>query len=164
MNTLRFKSGQWIITESGTPAYFIYKMTKGSVSYHEEGAVIRTVELKEGMKPVYLGFTGALRDDRRHSTSIRAETDMELEVLSVDSLRGALRHDIPETMRQDIELMIRVIVLENHIRSLKRKARDLEVIPDMRLVIPAEVCGELKDLLEELIDVYKDTTILRTLR
>jgi CRP-like cAMP-binding protein len=129
MNTLRFKAGQWIITESGTPAYFIYKMTKGSVSYHEEGAVIRIGVVKEGMKPIYLGFTGALRDDRRHSTSIRAETDVELEVLSVDSLRGTLKHDIRETMRRDIAQMIRASYSKTTLGAWREKRRRSKSFP-----------------------------------
>jgi len=155
MEKKNFKAGQWIITEGDTPAYFIYKLYKGKVSYHENGNMIREIDMKNGDKPIYLGFTSALREDRIHSASIKAETDIETEVFSVDSIKGALKHDIPSNMKDDIESMIEVIVLENHIRSLKRMARDIPVIPEDRMQIPRGLTPEVAELVSELIDVYK---------
>jgi len=155
MEKKTFKAGQWVITEGDTPAYFIYRLKNGKVSYHENGVKIRENEVKNGDKPFFLGFTSALREDRIHSASIKAETDIDTEVFFVDSIRGALKHDIPEEMKHDIESMIEVIVLENHIRSLKRMARDIPVIPDERLKVPSGLSAEVGELVSELIDVYK---------
>ena len=155
MEIRKFRAGQWIILEGDTPAYFIYRLHLGVVSYFESGSKTRTVEVTEGMKPIYLGFTSALRDDRMHHSSIKAETDMEVEVFSIDTIRGALKHDIPDDMKPDIELMIQVIVMENHIRSLKRKARDIPVLSENRLKVPNNVSPEVGELLSEVIDVYK---------
>lgn len=154
MEIKKFKAGQWIILEGDTPAYFIYRLHQGTVSYFENGTKIRSVEVNAG-KPIFLGFTSALRDDRMHSSSIRAETDMELETFSIDTIRGALKHDVPEEMKPDIEQMIQVIVIENHIRSLKRQARDIPTIPEERLQVPKGVSPEVGELLSEVIDVYK---------
>jgi CRP-like cAMP-binding protein len=155
MEIKKFRVGQWIILEGDTPAYFIYRLHKGTVSYFENGSKIRSVEVKDGMKPIFLGFTSALRDDRMHSASIKAETDMELEAFAVDTIRGALKHDVPDEMKPDIEQMIQVIVMENHIKSLKRRARDIPVIPEERMQVPNDVSPEVGELLSEVIDVYK---------
>ncbi|MFQ5433193.1 MAG: hypothetical protein ACE5EN_11910, partial [Nitrospinota bacterium] len=146
--------GQWIISEGDIPAYYIYKRLNGKVSYNEDGTKIREIEVKEGDKPVILGFTSALRDDRLNHASVKAESDVKTEMLSVDSIQGILKHDIPDAMKEQIKIMTDTIVLGNHIKSLKRKMSALPRIAEEQLEIKENKHKEVYDLLAELKEVY----------
>ena len=154
MKTVTFKPGQWIITEGDIPAYYIYKLLNGKVSYHEEGTKIREFEIKEGGTPKIVGITAALRDDRLHHASIKAESDVTAEVLSVDMIKGILKHYVPDNMKEQMNIMTDTIVLGNHIKSLKRKMSTLPRIPDEQLEVTGNVHQEFSDLLAELKRVY----------
>ena len=154
MKIVTFKPGQWIITEDDIPAYYIYKLLYGKVSYHEEGTKIRDIEIKEGGTPKIIGITAALRDDRLHHASIKAESEVKAEVLSVDMIKGILKHYVPDTMKEQIDIMTDTIVLGNHIKSLKRKMSTLPRIEDEQLEVSGDVHPEFSDLLAELKRVY----------
>jgi len=154
MEIRTFKSGQWIITEGDIPAYYIYKLLNGKVSYHEEGTKIREIEIREGDTPKIIGITAALRDDRLHHASIKAESDVKAQELSVDMIKGILKHDVPDTMKKQINIMTDAIVLGNHIKSLKRKMSVLPRIPDAQLKVTGDVHQEVSDLLSELNRIY----------
>lgn len=154
MKMVAFKPGQWIITEGDIPAYYIYKLLNGKVSYHEEGTKIREFEIKEGGHPKIIGITAALRGDRCHHASVKAESDVKAEVLSVDMIQGILKHYVPETMRAQIDTMTDTIVLGNHIKSLKRKMATLPRISDEQIEAPVDAHHEFSDLLAELKRVY----------
>ncbi|MBI3582236.1 MAG: hypothetical protein HY098_09235, partial [Nitrospinae bacterium] len=47
MDEKTFPKGQWLITESATPAYFLYKLKKGKVSIHTHGKKINEIDVKE---------------------------------------------------------------------------------------------------------------------
>lgn len=149
-----FKSGEWIILEGEIPAYFIYKLLSGKVSYHEEGTKIREIEIKAGDTPKIIGITAALSANRLHHASIRAESDIEAEVLSVDTIKGILKHDVPEDMKDQINVMVDTIVLGNHIKSLKRKMSILPRIPDGEPVVTGGLHQGVADLLAELKRIY----------
>ena len=154
METCTFNPGHWILLEGDIPAYNIYKLLNGKVSYHEDGTKIREIEIKDGGKPIILGFTAALRDDRLHHTSIKAESSVKAEVMSVDQIRYTLRRDVPDAIRKPINVMTDTIVLGNHIKSLKRKMAALPSIPDEQLEVTEDVPHGVSDLLTELKRVY----------
>lgn len=154
METCTFKPGQWIILEGNIPAYYIYRLMSGKVSYHEDGTKIREIDIKGGDTPKIIGFTAALRDDRFHHASIRAESDIEAEELSVDMIKHVLRREVPDAMKEQINVMIDAIVLGNHIKSLKRKMAALPRISDEQLEVTGDGSRDLSDLLAELKKVY----------
>lgn len=156
MKTQKFASGEWIIVEGDIPAYYIYRLLRGKVSYYENGNKLREAEYREGGDPVILGFTSALRDDRHSGASVKAETDIEVEPLSVDAIKGALLHDVSDEIKAEVNQMIKTVVLGNHILSLQRDLAVMRRIPDSKLAIPKNVSPDLHEILLELVRVYKN--------
>ncbi|MDP6567152.1 MAG: hypothetical protein QF578_20150 [Alphaproteobacteria bacterium] len=151
--TRTIKAGEWLITEGGLPAYFLYKLIKGTVGVYEEGEKLRTIEVTGGTPPHYLGFMSCLAPKGQHSLSVKTESDVEVEVYYVDHIRGLLRHDVSAATWRDIETMIDVIVMGDHIKALRRHiARKKKV--DLR--IDDGAIPEIKGVLEELVNLYEE--------
>jgi len=152
--TRKIRAGEWLITEGGVPAYFLYKLVSGKVGVYEKGEKLRNIDATDGAKPHYLGFMSSLGPERHHSLSVKTESDVEVEVCSVDHIRGLLRHDVPAAMRKHIDDMIDTIVMGDHIKALRRRlARKSRV--DLG-VADGGVNPELKEVLEELTCLYEE--------
>jgi len=149
------EANQWIFVEGGTPGYFIYKLISGKVSVYSNGAKINEVEVKEGSEPVILGIFAALRDDRMHTASVKSDSQIKVEKIYIDHIRGALRNEVPEDMRKNISTMITAIVTANEIDSLKHK---LATLPKVSLTIPGNLGGEATKILQEIEELYKKFT------
>ena len=146
------KAGRWIFTEGGVPEYFIYKLLRGKVSIHKSARKIREVEITENMKPIMLGITAVLRDDRAHMASVRAETDIEVERIAVDQIRGVLANEIPGEIKYDLSVMINAISLGNEIESLMNRFFDL---PEVDFETPENLGEPVCEILSEIKRLYK---------
>lgn len=151
--TRKIRAGEWLITEGGLPAYFLYRLTKGKVGVYEEGEKLRTIEVANGGKPHYLGFMSSLGPERQHSLSVKIESDAKVEVFYIDHIRGLLRHDVPVSMRGDIDDMIETIIMGDHIKAMRRH---LARKPRIDLNIGDGLNHEIKDVLEELKSLYEE--------
>lgn len=147
-------AGEWLITEGGLPAYFLYKLTRGKVGVYEEGEKLRTIKAEAGAKPHYLGFMASIGPDNQHSLSVKAESDVVVEVYSVEHIRGLLRHDIPAAMQADIHNMIDTVVMGDHIKALRRH---LARKPKIALRVDGGgISPDLQEVLEELSGLYEE--------
>jgi hypothetical protein len=152
MDEKTFPKGQWLITESNTPAYFIYRLKKGKVSIYSNGKKINEVEVGDGDKPKLLGFIAVLRGDRRHSASVKAESTVEVETMYIDHLMGIIKNETPANVRQDVDAVIESIHLFNSIESMKSR---LAEIGKIRLSIPSNAKADTLELFDELKSLYE---------
>ncbi len=144
------KAGEWLYTEGGVPEYFIYRLLQGRVSIYKGPIKIRERELKEGDSPVTFGIPALLRENRQHLSSVKAESDLVVERIYTDKMRRLLKTELPEEMKQDLEVISQSIVVGweaasrlNRFRQLRRV--DLE-IPDNLKPETLEVLREIKRL------------------
>ncbi|RMH86120.1 MAG: cyclic nucleotide-binding domain-containing protein [Calditrichaeota bacterium] len=151
-STQTVPAGQWLIVEGSTPAYFLYKLISGQVGIYKEGQKIATVTVHPGAPPRFLGILSTLSADREHRASVKAETDVEVETIYIDHIRGILAHEVPREIRQTIQAMIEAIVIADEIKSLRRK---LSHMPVVELEIPETLDPELKHILTELRKLYE---------
>jgi len=149
INTI--KAGQWIFTEDGVPEYFIYKLMKGRVSIYKSGRKIREVEIMDGKKPILLGITAVLREDRMHKASVKAETDVEVGSVPVEQIRGVLANEVPAEIKKETEIMTQAISLGNEIVSSLSKFNDL---PEVDLDIPEGLTSQTTEILSEIKRLY----------
>ncbi len=152
MDEKTFPKGQWLITESDTPAYFIYRLKKGKVSIYTKGKKINEMEVREGDKPKLLGFIAVLRGDRRHTASVKTESTVEVETIYVDHLMGIIKNETPANIRKDVDAVIESIQLINSIESMKNK---LAEIGKIRLSIPSNAQVNALELFDELKSLYE---------
>lgn len=145
-----FEAGQWLLTE-GNFAYFLYKLTKGTVSIHYKGKKIGTHEVKKGNPPMILGILAALKRDRQHLASVKTETEVEVEVLNFDHIMGLLKNDVPNDLRNEIDKMIQSITLEDQIKRCKQ---ELSELPPVDLNIPDKIDEEVRCILTAIKELY----------
>ncbi|VAX22108.1 hypothetical protein MNBD_NITROSPINAE01-982 [hydrothermal vent metagenome] len=148
------EAGEWIVTEGEIPAYFIYKLCKGEVSVYKNAERIREIKIKDGEKPIMIGLTALLRDDRMHMASVKAETDVVVDKHYIDQIRGILKNEVPEEIKKDIATMTGSIVAANEIVRLKNKLKDLGHVA---LDIPDSVSAGTNEVLSELKRLYELT-------
>ena len=151
MTTKNINAGQWIFTESEVPAYFIYRLVGGKVSVHKSGRKVREVEVANGGKPVMLGIAALLRNDLMHMVSIRAETDIKVDQIYVDQVRGVLKNDIPPELRSSLSAMSSTVSLGNEIFGLLGQYSDL---PKVDFDIPEGVGDDAGEVLSEIKRLY----------
>ena len=145
------EAGRWLYAEGGVPEYFIYKLIRGRVSVYRGGTKIREVAVTEGEPPKILGVSALLRDSRQHMSSVKAETDLEVERTGVEQIRGVLAAEIPAAMKQDVALMVKSIVLGN---ELVGKRNEFLALPTVQLELPDGLPEEIKGVLSEVQRVY----------
>lgn len=146
------QAGQWIFTEGGVPEYSIYRLLEGKVSVHKSGRKIRELDIKKGDDPVTLGITAILRNDRMHMASVRAETDVKVDRIYIDHIRGILQNEVPKEMKGDIDTMISGINLGNEIVSLVSRFADL---PKVDIEISDNSSPETVWVLSEIKRLYE---------
>lgn len=154
MDKKMFSKGDWIITENETPACFLYRLKKGTVSIHENGNMINTVEVEEGGKSILLGILAVLREERLHKASVRAESDVEVEQVYIESLRNHIGRDVPESFRNDLDLMIDTILINNRIKSLKNSFAERELVTQKMFEDTPE---ELFEVFDQLAGMYESS-------
>lgn len=144
-------ANQWLITADDIPAYFMFKLVQGKVSIYSSGVKVNELEVKEGQEPAILGLHAALRDDRLHTASIKADTQLKVVRVYMDHIRGILKNEIPENVRKDISAAIDVIVTNDKIESLKAK---LAAAPKVKVQIPTNVSEEAASVLRQISGLY----------
>jgi len=149
------EANKWIFVEGGTPAYFVYRLLSGKVSIYSSGHKINEMEVKKGGKPALLGIFAALRDDRLHTASVKTDTEIQVERIYIDQIKGALKNDIPEAIKGKIATMIEAIVILNEIESLQQR---LSTISKVTLDIPPDMRPETSAILGEISELYKKLT------
>lgn len=149
------EANQWLITDDGIPAYFMFKLLQGKVSVYSNGVKVNELEIKEGQQPVVLGIIAALRDDRMHTASIKADSKLKVVRVYIDHVRGILKNEIPEDMRKDISAAIDTIVTNDKIESLKAK---LAAAPKAKVQIPANLGEEAASVLRQISGLYDRIT------
>jgi len=151
MTVEKIEAGRWIFSEGDVAEFSIYKLRSGKVSIHKSGRKIRDVEIKEGMQPIILGIAAALREDRKHGASVKAESDIEVVRIFIDHLRAILANEIPPDIKDEVSTMIKAIVMGNEITSLLIKYSEL---PHMELSIPDDVSPNTVEILSEISRLY----------
>ena len=144
-------AGKWIFTEGGTPSYHVFRLMKGTVSVHKSGRKIRETTIVEGQQPIMMGVSALLRPDRLHMASIKAETEVVVELIYVDHILGALKNEIPKEKREELNHMSRAITVGNEIISLVHGYWD---IPRVNLEIPKGMEKETEEILAEIQRLY----------
>jgi hypothetical protein len=152
MDEKTFPTGHWLISESNTPAYFIYRLKKGKVSIYTNGKKINEMEVKAGDKPKLLGVVGVFRGDRKHAASVKTESTVEVDTMYIDHLLGIIKHETPENIREDVHAVIESIQLINSIETMNNR---LAEIGKIRLEIPSNAKGDALELFEELKSLYE---------
>ncbi len=164
MNTETIKAGQWVFTEGTVPQYFFFKLLSGDVSIYKRGRKIRSLTIEEGSKPIMLGVSAALRDDRLHMASVKADSDIVVERLNIDHIRGVLANEMPDNLKKNLAIMMESIGAGNEIVSLITRFEELErpdtVIPESMPEEAREILGEVKRLYQ-LITADVDKIIAR---
>lgn len=145
------EANQWLITDDGIPAYFMFKLLQGKVSVYSRGVKVNELEVKEGQPPVVLGIIAALRDDRMHTASIKAESKLKVVRIYIDHIRGILKNEIPENIKKDISVAIDAIVANDKIESLKAK---LAASPKAKVQIPSGLGEEAAAVLRQISGMY----------
>jgi len=148
----KFPPNQWIVSQTGLPAFFVRKLLKGRVGIYEEGEKIATIEVSEGMKPKWLGFTSSLSQDFIHKASIKTETEVEVDTVYTEHIWGLLKNEVPNDIQEDIKHMVEAINVGGHIKGLKIK---LSKVPKIDLKIQPDYDSELLEILQELKDIYE---------
>lgn len=147
------KADQWLFTAGRVAEYCIYKLINGKVSIYKSGKKIREVEIKkDGMEPILMGITAVLRDDFMHQASVKTETEVQVERIYVDQIRGILANEIPGRLKKDIETMTESIVMGNEILCMIYKFSDTSRV---NLEIPDDLSSETREILSELKRLYK---------
>jgi CRP-like cAMP-binding protein len=146
------KAGEWLITESNMPSYYIYRLLEGAVDIYEEHEKINHIEVNPGDEPKTLGFLSALSYERRHTASVKTVSDIKVEMINTDHIRGLLHHDVPEAIRNDIDIMIETIVIGDRIKS---HSRQLSKMPAIELTVEKGLDSELAQVLTELKILYQ---------
>lgn len=152
METETIKAGEWIITEGGPiPQYFIYKLLKGNVAIFKRGKKVRDVEIKEGEKPIMIGITAVLREDRKHMASVKAVTDVEVERIYFDQVIGVLANEMPKEVKQNLSVMVKSITMGNEIICMLHEFYD---IPRVTIEIPDNIDDNPTEILKEIKRLY----------
>ncbi len=155
MSRKSISAGQWLFTEGDAPASIIYKLTKGRVSIYEGGKRINTMEVEEGMKPRLIGVISALTSDRVRTASVKTDTDIDVEIIYIDHFKGLIKHDVPAEVKDDIDAIIKSIVVRDKIKRFQRELS--EIAPPEKLEIPDDLNQEVSEVLSELMEVYKSS-------
>lgn len=150
MSRETIKAGQWILAEGAHYGYLMYKLLKGKVSIFRSGAKVNEIEVKEGGKPVFLGIIAALRDDGIHTASVQADSNIEVEQIYLDQIRGIIKNEVPEDIKDDLSVMVHAIVLQNEITSLEQ---ELASLPKIDFSAPDN--ERIREVLEEIGRLYK---------
>lgn len=148
-------ANQWLITADDIPAYFMFKLLEGKVSIHSSGVKVNELEVKAGQEPAILGLHAALRDDRLHTASIKAETELKVVRIYMDHVRGILKNEIPENVKRELSAAIDIIVTNDKIESLKAK---LATAPKVKVQVPPNVSGEVASILRQISGLYDRIT------
>jgi hypothetical protein len=73
----------------------------------------------------------------------------------IDHIKDLLKNNVPPEMKDDIEAIIRSIVVRDKIKRLQRELS--EISPPERLEIPDNLNPEVSELLSELMKVYESS-------
>ncbi|MDH4182620.1 MAG: hypothetical protein OEV92_00225 [Nitrospinota bacterium] len=145
------EKGQWIFVERSLPGYFIYRLLEGKVSIFRHGTKIHETEVKKGDKPALIGMISTLRPDGLHIASVYSETELKVQKIYSDQIKGMLNNELPESTKQDIHAMIETIVLRNEIEVLENK---LKAIKPVSFKIPANTTTEMSQVLDGINNLY----------
>jgi CRP-like cAMP-binding protein len=152
MSVETVERGQWIFLERSLPGYFIYRLLEGKVSIYHSSSKINEIEVKRGDKPVLIGMISALRPDGLHIASVRSETQLKVERIYSDQVRGILHNEAPESAKKELKTIIDTIIVRNEIEALKNRLKTLSAA-DVK--IPDNLSAELKEVLDNINDLYK---------
>ena len=155
MSIKKIEPGQWLFTEDSVPGSIIYKLIKGKVSIYKGDKRINIIEVAEGMKPRLIGVISALTSDKSRSASVVTDTDVEVETMYSDHIKGILKSDVPQDMRSEIDAIIKSIVVRDKIKHLQRELS--EISPPEKLDIPDNLNPEVSEVLSELMEVYESS-------
>ena len=163
MSIQEFRSGGWIFKEGATHGSHIYKLLQGEVSIYEGDQKIATLKVKEGQKPRMIGVLSALSGEHDpvnkrhvHTSSVAANTDLTCETLDISFLRHSLREELDEDKKDEIEAVIKAIVMRRKISELKRKISNLP-LPE-KFKVPENISPEVSDVLHEIQKLYDGTS------
>ena len=153
MSIETINKGQWIFLERSLPGYFIYKLIEGKVAIFHSGEKISDIEVKKGDKPALIGMISALRPDGLHIASVRSETNLQVERIYSDQIRGIVNNEVPDSIRNDLKKMIEAVVIRNEIEALKIRLKTLgSVNPE----IPDNIHKDVKDVMEGIKILYNN--------
>ncbi len=150
MGSKTLNKGQWLITEGDSRMFHLYRLIEGRVSIHSKGKKINEVEVKPGGTPRVLGIL-ALFNDRKPTASVRAETDVEVETPYMDHIMGLIRNELPLN-RDDLSAVIESIELYS---AIERARGRLAEIGTVKLSVPAKGKGEVREVFNELKELYE---------
>ena len=153
MGRSTIKANQWLGVQSDLPAYFLYKLIKGRVGIYEDGEKIDTVEVNEEMTPRLLNIISTLAKDHKRRIAVKTETEVEVDSAYQEHFWKLLSHEVPHDMLEKIEKMIEVILVGDHIKSLRRKFSKMQVVGP--LAIQETFNTEVKDLLFAIEGLYE---------
>ncbi len=158
MEVKRFNAGDWLISEGGNPAYFFYRLKSGKVSIYSGGEKISSIEVRNGDRPKVLGIVAALGKERVHKASIKADTQLEVELFYIDQLREHIDHQVTKEAKVEISRMIETIILDNEVMSLRKRVSGKAGVT---LKVPQDLPANLSLALKELSSLYKNA-MMRT--
>jgi CRP-like cAMP-binding protein len=147
------KPNEWIISEGGTPAYYIYELVSGRVGVYHKGEKVNEVEVNEGDDSVFLGIIAAMREDRARAASVQTETEVVAIMHSIDQIAGILRNEIPVEVKSDVHTMIEAITLKNEIDVM---AARLKSLPKISAEIPSGMRDQARRVVNEVAKIYAD--------
>ena len=149
------RAGEWIIKEGGVSETYVYKLLQGKVLIYEGDQRINTIEVKEDMKPKLIGVLAALSNNRDRTASVCTDTEIKFETISIDQIKNALKKDVAENVREDVDAVIKAITMRDEIKRLQSKIAQLS-LPE-KLDVPDDVNPEVKEVLSELKDIYESS-------
>ena len=148
------RAGEWLIKEGDTSGIYVYKLLQGKVSVREGDQKINTIEVKEGMKPKLIGVIAALSNSKR-TASVSTDTQVIFETISIDQIKNALKKEVTENVRKDVDAAIKAITMRDEIKRLQSKIAQLS-LPE-QLDVPDDVTPEVKEVLSELKEIYESS-------
>jgi CRP-like cAMP-binding protein len=149
------RSGEWLIKEGEVTGANVYKLLQGTVSVYEGDQKINTIEVKEGMSPKLIGVLAALSDSRDRTASVCTDTEIKFETINIDQIKTALKKEVTEKVREDVDTVIKAVTMRDEIKRLQGKIAKLP-LPE-KLDVPNGVSPDVKDVLAELSNLYEST-------
>ena len=155
MSIKKIEAGQWLFTEDSVPGNIIYKLVKGKISIYKGDKRINTIEVTDGMKPRLIGVVAALTSERERTVSVQTDTEVEVETMYIDYLKGLLKSDLSAEMQSDIDAIIKSIVVRDKIKRLQRELSSIS--PPEKLDVPDNLNPKVSEVLSELMEVYESS-------
>ncbi len=163
MLTKEFRSGGWIFKQGATHGVHIYKLLQGEATVYEGDQKIATINVQKGQRPRMIGVLSALSGEydhvnkrHVHTASVAANTDLTCETLDISFLRRSLRKELDEDKRDEIETVVKVIVMRDKIKEWQRKISQIPL--PKKFEVPENVSPEVAEVLHELQELYDSTS------